>query len=163
VSSFTSSILLGEKYADERSGLEGYATGVFFNENGCVEAYIEYAVRKPDGEIEIKKEYLNELRLTYRNQLATRPTREYECDIELGKEYVDIQTGLRGWACIIEFHEHMATRVTLRSVGYDKDGSKKLIYHSIDDFLLKSVTTGKVAKSKTDKRSPITREVTRPR
>lgn len=162
MSTFHSPIVLGEKYRDDRTEIEGHAVAIFFNENGCVEVVLESAETNSNGGREVKKEYFNELRLTpHPSGVGTGQLIEYESDIELGKKYVDIQTGLEGWATILEFHELMASRVTIRSVGFHSDGTKKLVYHSIDDFLLKSLDSGVVAEKKTDKRSPVTREVTR--
>lgn len=162
MTTFESPIVLGQKYVDERSGLIGYASFVGFNENGCVDVGIEHSHSSLDGKIEITTDNINELRLTRapdesESRFVKKQT--YESDIVLGRHYRDKQTGLEGWATIIDFYEKMATRVTIRSVGIDKDGAKVLKYHVLDDFLLIDIETEKQAERRNPKRSPATREV----
>lgn len=164
MTTFTSTVVLGEKYLDERTGIQGHANVLVFNENGCVEVELEYVEKTLDGGIERKKEVFNEVRLAPVDGEGGKS--EHESDIALGTHYRDVQTGLEGWACAIEFHEKTATRVIIKSVGYDKDGAKVLKYHIIDDFLLQALgadgkPVAKVAERKSDKPSPITREIAR--
>lgn len=159
MTTYQSPIVLGAKYRDERTQLEGYANVVAFNENGCVEVMLEY-MEEDGSKKDVKNVFFNELRLTPLDSEAKGNVVDYESDVKLGGHYRDTQTGLEGWASVIDFHEHMATRVQMRSVGRAEDGTKKLVYHNIDDFLLADLDNNEqVAERKTKKRSPATREV----
>lgn len=161
---FVSPIVLGGKYVDARTDIVGYASYIGFNENGCVEVGIEHSHADSNGKVEISVDNINELRLSPApgERSAGEPV-TYESDVVLGRKYRDRQTGLEGWACVIDFHERQATRVTIRSIGYDKDGSKVLKYHGLDDFLLVDIETEEPARRKDEKRSPVTQEVSGPR
>lgn len=151
---------LGREYMDRRTGIVGTLSAIFFNEHGCVEGCIETG-----KDAETKLNYFAEQRLdrTLDPGKGVAKTFQFETDIEFGKEYQDIQIGIRGYPSVLEFHEFQANRVTLRSAGYDRDGNTKIVYHSIDDFLLREVGTDKVAARKDSKPSPMTREVERGR
>jgi hypothetical protein len=160
VTTYQSPIHFGVKYRDDRTGIEGHAVALAFQENGCVEVLLERGVGEP-GKEESKLDWMNELRLVAVSELERSSNKlNYESDIELSKKYRDTQSGLEGWACIVEFHEHMANRTVLRHTGVDKDGTTVIKNTSIDDFLLEDVETKKVARRTTAKRSPVTREVT---
>ena len=65
----------------------------------------------------------------------------YESDIELGKEYIDKHTGIKGRAIAIVFYENSCQRVDLE---YEKDGDlKSLVF---DATRLNSVETGATAR-----------------
>lgn len=159
MTTYQSPIILGGKYRDGRTQIEGHAVTVAFNENGCVEVLLEYT-EKDNGKLDVKNVFFNELRLTSVGGKAGLQESVYESDIKLGGHYRDIQTGIEGWASSIDFNEHMANRVRIRGVGQHADGTKKLVYHDIDDFLLADLDNNeKVAERKGKKRSPATREV----
>lgn len=150
-----SRIKLGEKYQESRHLIVGHAVAIFFNENGCVEVVLENV-----HEGKTQTHYFPQQRLQFvGNNEPVSST--YETDIEFGKEYVDTQTGVKGWAAVLEFHEFIANRISLRSKGEDREGNAKLIYHSIDDFLLSPVEGGRKARRKDDKPSPVARQVER--
>lgn len=46
----------------------------------------------------------------------------FNCDVVLGQEYVDVQTGFKGTAIYVTFHQHMCERVALEAM---KDGDLK--------------------------------------
>jgi hypothetical protein len=161
MTSYTSKIAMGESYADLRTGIVGYADILVFNENGCVEVDLEWTETNSNGGVEVRRKIFNENRLTMADGSPIEGTVDYESDVELGRQYGDVQTGLVGWACAIEFHERMATRVIIRSLERDKDHNPKGIkMHVIDDFLLQDVETKAQAERKTEKPSPYTREFT---
>lgn len=153
---YQSPIVLGTHYTDKRTEIEGYATALFFSQEGCVEVSLEFA---KDSKIEHVT--INERRLIDNEgkKATDYDALDYESDIILGHAYEDIQTGLKGYAAVMEFHEDLANRCTIKAVSTRDDGSQKLTYYSIDDFLLKGVHDGKVAGKKSSAPSPITREV----
>lgn len=131
MTTFTTNIVLGKKYKDERLGIEGHANVVAFQPHGCVEALLEYM---KDGKPE--RYYVNVLRLQNDSAESLVDT-EYKTDLVQGHEYEDTETGIKGWLSIVEFHEHMSTRGILRSL---KNGKNEVKYHSIDEFLLRDLT-----------------------
>jgi len=155
-----SSIKFGQRYRDSRTGIEGYATALYFNEHGCVEVCVEAVKDK-----EVKNHFFPQERLirllSDGTQITDDPPMTFETEIEFGREYYDTQTGISGWPAVLEFHEYIANRVSLRSAGEDREGNPKLIYHNIDDFLLAPVEGGSAAKRQDEKPSPVTRQVER--
>jgi hypothetical protein len=47
---YKSDIVLGERYRDEQTGIEGIATAIYFFQHACERAQIEY-VNEKDGEL----------------------------------------------------------------------------------------------------------------
>lgn len=158
---FHSRIELGKKYKDKRVGFEGFANVICFQQHGCVEIQLEF---EKDGKKELVM--VNELRLVAPHGGSdadlSAEDHTYESDLVLDGMYEDTQTGIAGHVAVVEFHEFMATRGILKTVGTDTKGLKAIKYHSIDDFLLKDLATAVVAEDHSGKKSPITREVPGP-
>ena len=80
---------------------------------------------------------------------------QYQSDIEMGKEYIDKRSGIKGRAVAIILYEHSCQRV---EIEYVKDGElKQLIF---DAIRLTSVETGETAqddKPGGDKRTSLAR------
>lgn len=152
---YNSPIILGEKYKDERSGIEGYAVALFFHQSKCVEVYLESVTK----DREIKRQFFAEARLVPE---GITDEVDYRSDIVLGRTYKDTQTGVQGIAAMMEFWEHQSNRVSLKKV-VDPGGSKeKIIYHSIDDFHAEDMETKKVAReTEPGRRSPSPQTVER--
>lgn len=155
---FKTKIGLGMPCVDKRAGIAGHVYAINFNSKGCVEAII---VWYKDGER--KMDWVDEARFVEENELTDAPDQEYRTHIILDHEYEDIQTGLKGWAAVVQFFDHMATRVDLRRMG-EKDGMQKIVYNSVDDFLLREVNKPASAAIKAatpdpvDKKSPVIKE-----
>lgn len=152
---FITPIVLGDEYVDERTGIKGFANVLVFNENGCVEADLEY-VETDGGSVKVRRQMFNSLRIKpVQGEWEGVDDEVYTSDVELGRLYRDVQTGLEGWACAIEFFEKIATRVVLRSIGLDKGGHKEIKLHVVDDFLLLDVETEQQAQRRSDAPSPV--------
>lgn len=152
---YRTKIKLGDEYTDERTGIKGFANILVFNENGCVEVDLEWADTS-EGSVKVRRQMFNELRLT-RVDGAEDTEQVYTSDVTLGRQYSDVQTGLTGWACAIEFFERIATTVVIRSLLTEpKTGeAKELKMHVVDDFLLQDVETQKQARRRSDAPSPV--------
>jgi len=152
---YISQVELGKLYKDRRTGLEGHAVAVAFQPHGCVEICLEYM---KDGEP--KRIYMNELRLVTPNDAELTGDHVYTSELIQGHEYEDIETGIRGWCSIVEFHENMATRGILRKLESKKGDSVK--YNSIDEFLLKDITAQapEPVKDSSGKKSPVRTDIT---
>jgi hypothetical protein len=150
---YRSKVKLGEKYKDDRSGLVGYAYGITFHTNGCVDIMLEWY-----KEGEFKLTHIPEARIIESNQLEGWEDTEYITPIKHDVKYRDVQTGLEGWSATIQFFDSMATRVELRKLS-EKDGVQKIGYNSVDDFLLEEIEVKPVAvPAPTDKKSPVMQE-----
>lgn len=158
MTTYSSKIVLGRKYQDTRTQIVGYAHALWFNENGCVQVNLEF---KKEGKIAFEAFDENRLKCIEEDAPAQPEVIDHVSDIELGKKYRDIQTGIEGHAAVMEFHEYMANRATLKLVTYNSEGLPKLTYMSIDDFLLQEVESGKTAKRQDSRPSPVTHEVER--
>ena len=159
MTTYSSPIILGAKYTDHRTQISGYAVSLWFNQEGCIEVNLEFV---KDGKVEYAGFAQERLTTEDAKVLAARgKSIIHESDIILGELYEDIQTGIKGHATVMEFHEYQANRVTIRGITTNADGSAKMTYYSIDDFLLKHVETAKTVKRQDDRPSPITREVER--
>ena len=157
---YKSKIKLGEEAVDKRAGIKGHVYGINFHSNGCVDAIIQWY---KDGET--KMAFVPEERFVEENELTDAPEQEYRSHVIHDHKYRDVQTGLEGWAAIIQFFDHMATRVDIRRLG-EKDGMQKIAYNSVDDFLLEPIEVeASVAKKAatpkpTGKKSPVMTETT---
>lgn len=150
---YKTKIVLGAPAKDIRAGIEGHVYGINFHSKGCVDVILQWF---KDGES--KLHFIPEDRFVSENELTDAPDQEYRTTIEADKKYRDTQTGLEGWAATIQFFDHMATRVELRRLG-EKEGMQKIVYNSVDDFLLEPVDVPKRKSSEpTGKRSPTIKE-----
>lgn len=149
---YTTKLVLGAEYTDNRSGVTGHVYGINFHSKGCVDAIIQWY---KDGEQKLL--FVPEDRLIESNQLEDAPDQEYTTHIVLDRKYRDVQTGLEGWAAVVQFFDHMATRVDMRRLS-EKDGMQKIAYNSIDDFLLEEIAEAVPTPEPTGKKSPVMQE-----
>lgn len=162
MTTFHTEVKFGEHYADGRTSVSGEVNAVIFHENGCIDIELEWGEDTASGAREAKRAVFPEHRLVTSDAEVRQQSMDLESDIVLGRKYRDVQTGIVGNAATVEFHESMATRVMLRSVGTDRNGVATLKYHMIDDFLLQDVETNEQAGRKGEKRSPATQQVSGP-
>lgn len=153
---YTSPIVLGEKYKDDRTGIEGHAVSLFFHQSGCVEVYLE---SMKEGADKPTRQFFPEQRLVPQNAELLK---EYRSDIVLGRKYRDSNLGIEGIASMMEFWEHQSNRVSLKRVADPGGAKEKIIYHSIDDHHAVDIETQVQAReAEPGRRSPSPQTVQR--
>ena len=128
---YEADVKLGEKYRDGVTSVEGTAVTVSFFQHGCTRATIEWSDGKDVSGMGFDAP-----------RLSGPKGGSYESDIVLGQRYEDKQTGIKGVAVILTFHQHGCERVTLEFVA-----GGEVREQDFDAPRLTSLETGETAKS----------------
>lgn len=156
---YKSPIKLGEKYRDERTGIEGHAVAVAFHATGCNEVALEWVSDKPDvlTGSEVVEKFFAEARLIPAGTPIVGEKIEdtvYKSDIKLDKQYTAELEAITGRAAYIEFHEHMAPRVAIQTIRKDAQDNTSPKTWMVDEYRLKETETQKPVKKKAGATGP---------
>lgn len=162
---YKSVIKLGQKYRDERSGIEGHAVAIMFHSTGCNEVSIEFTPKSGEGGItgsEPREKMFAEARLTPVDVpiIGMEQKEEtYKSDIKLDEYYKAEKEGIEGRAAYLEFNEHMANRVALQVIQTDRMGNITPKTWLIDEYRLRRVKDDKPVEKQEGQRGPAIEEL----